>query len=460
MSTNTPSRAFPALVAVLLAITLLAAGAAALLHWGAARPDPATEPPVAVAAATSAPTGAPAATAGTAGPAGLPTQTAAPTGVIVATAATAATPTGVIAATATAPTATPGITEYTVVDGDTLGAIAARFGVTVEELVALNGLTDPDQIAIGVVLRLPGNEATAASTATDAATTSPAGTPSATARASATAATAAPATVAPPASSAAQPPIGQSYGGRPIEHYIFGAGPVHLAFVGAIHGGYEWNSANLAYAMIDYFERNPAAVPDAITLHIVPVANPDGLARVAPDWQTGPIPTPAGVISDTYSGRFNGRDVDLNRNWDCNWQPTAVWRDEPVNAGLSPFSEPEVIALRDLFLDTPMAAVVFWHSAAGTVLAGFCAPVEVHAPSRELAQVYAAASGYSTQAPLGYVISGDASDWLTTQDIPSFAVELTTHSVVEWDRNIAGTLAVLNHFAAACATEGCGESDR
>ena len=28
------------------------------------------------------------------------------------------------------------------------------------------------------------------------------------------------------------------------------------------------------------------------------------------------------------------------------------------------------------------------------------------------------------------------------------------------DRAIAGTLAVLNHFAAACATEGCGESDR
>ena len=41
------------------------------------------------------------------------------------------------------------------------------------------------------------------------------------------------------------------------------------AFVGAIHGGYEWNTANLAYAMIDYFERNPVAVPDAVTLHIV-----------------------------------------------------------------------------------------------------------------------------------------------------------------------------------------------
>jgi len=433
MSMHGSSRAFPALVATLLAITLLAAGAAAWLRWGAARPVPATEPSaavatVALAAATVAPTLAPAATEGIGSLAGRPTQTTAPTGT---TAAPTMTPSA---------TSTPGVAEYTVVDGDTLGAIAARFGITVAELVALNGLADPDQIAVGAVLRLPGGEAAAAPTAASASTRVDAG--------------------ATPSSTAAQPPIGRSYGGRPIEHYVFGAGPVHLAFVGAIHGGYEWNSANLAYAMIDYFERNPAAVPDAITLHIVPVANPDGLARVAPDWQTGPIPTPAGVISDTYSGRFNGRDVDLNRNWDCHWQPTAVWRDEVVDAGLAPFSEPEVVALRDFFLAQPMQAVVFWHSAAGTVLAGVCDTSEAHAPSRELAQIYAAASGYSTQAPLGYAISGDASDWLTTQDIPSVAIELTNHSVIEWDRNIAGTLAVLNHFAAACATTGCNESDR
>jgi len=233
-----------------------------------------------------------------------------------------------------------------------------------------------------------------------------------------------------------------------------------VAFVGAIHGGYEWNTANLAYALIDYFEGNPAAVPDGVTLHIVPVANPDGLARVAPGWQTGPIPTPAGVITDTHPGRFNGRDVDLNRNWDCNWRPTGLWRDEIVDAGLSPFSEPETLALRDFFVETPMQAVVLWHSAAGTVLAGLCAPDDTHAPSRALAELYAGASGYSLQAPLGYEINGDASDWLTTQDIPSIAIELTDHSRIEWDRNLAGTLAVLDYYAAACAGGACEGSDR
>ncbi|MDX2160586.1 MAG: LysM peptidoglycan-binding domain-containing protein [bacterium] len=45
--------------------------------------------------------------------------------------------------------------EYAVQPGDTLGAIAARFGVSVETLQAVNDLTNPDLIAAGQVLRLP-----------------------------------------------------------------------------------------------------------------------------------------------------------------------------------------------------------------------------------------------------------------------------------------------------------------
>lgn len=45
---------------------------------------------------------------------------------------------------------------YTVAPGDTLGAIAVRFGVTVEALVAANGIEDPDRIRVGQVLIIPG----------------------------------------------------------------------------------------------------------------------------------------------------------------------------------------------------------------------------------------------------------------------------------------------------------------
>ncbi len=54
---------------------------------------------------------------------------------------------------------------YTVAPGDTLGAIAVRFGVTVEALVAANGIEDPDRIRVGQVLLIPGADGTMSTSA-------------------------------------------------------------------------------------------------------------------------------------------------------------------------------------------------------------------------------------------------------------------------------------------------------
>lgn len=50
---------------------------------------------------------------------------------------------------------------YTVEAGDTLGLIADRFGLTLEQLVAFNGITDPNLIAVGQVLQIPTADAVA-----------------------------------------------------------------------------------------------------------------------------------------------------------------------------------------------------------------------------------------------------------------------------------------------------------
>jgi LysM repeat protein len=44
---------------------------------------------------------------------------------------------------------------YTVRPGDTLDAIAARFGTTTPTLVQLNGIANPSLIRVGQVLKLP-----------------------------------------------------------------------------------------------------------------------------------------------------------------------------------------------------------------------------------------------------------------------------------------------------------------
>ncbi len=56
-----------------------------------------------------------------------------------------------------APTATPGDFDYTVEEGDTLGAIAGRFGISVDTLASTNGLTLDSLLSVGQVLRIVGS---------------------------------------------------------------------------------------------------------------------------------------------------------------------------------------------------------------------------------------------------------------------------------------------------------------
>src|SRR3989344_4219617 len=52
--------------------------------------------------------------------------------------------------------------------------------------------------------------------------------------------------------------IGKSIEGRDILAYHYGTGTKELLFVGGIHGGYEWNTALVAYELIGYLKANPA----------------------------------------------------------------------------------------------------------------------------------------------------------------------------------------------------------
>jgi LysM repeat protein len=57
--------------------------------------------------------------------------------------------------TTTMPTTTTEVRYYEVQRGDSVSSIAAAFGVSQQELIALNGITNPDQIQAGQKLQLP-----------------------------------------------------------------------------------------------------------------------------------------------------------------------------------------------------------------------------------------------------------------------------------------------------------------
>ncbi|MCP4418788.1 MAG: hypothetical protein GY805_19400 [Chloroflexi bacterium] len=236
--------------------------------------------------------------------------------------------------------------------------------------------------------------------------------------------------------------IGTSAGQRPIVSYRFGFGSRTIILVGGIHGGYEWNSIALAYEMIDYFLADPDAIPANISLFIIPSANPDGQFLVT---GTDGRFTPQDVAANIRPGRFNANQVDLNRNWDCEWQAEAVWGSTVVSGGSNPFSEPETAALATFFLREKPEVVLFWHSKADGIFAAGCG--DPHLPSLEISEIYGRSSGYRVHESFtAYAVSGDASDWLATQNIPSFTVELKTRSQTDWTENLAGVLGLLGHY--------------
>ncbi len=65
------------------------------------------------------------------------------------------TPTPTPSPTQSAPVTTSPVTEYRVRAGDTLTSIAARFSVSVSRLQSLNGITNPNQLRVGQLLKIP-----------------------------------------------------------------------------------------------------------------------------------------------------------------------------------------------------------------------------------------------------------------------------------------------------------------
>lgn len=224
--------------------------------------------------------------------------------------------------------------------------------------------------------------------------------------------------------------IGSSVNGTDITAYHFGAGEKEILFVTGVHGGYSPNTASLGKELVAFYTDNEAAIPENITLTIIPTLNPDGLEKSG------------------AAGRFNVNNVDLNRNFDCEWSATGAWRDQEVSGGSAPFSEPEAAALRDYVKAHDIAAAVVWFSAEGKVYPSACEETPDRA-SVELAAAFATAAGYDADAEFdAYAITGDMVNWLAKNNIPAISVLLSDHQNTELAKNKKGVEAVLNTYSA------------
>ena len=191
--------------------------------------------------------------------------------------------------------------------------------------------------------------------------------------------------------------IGRSVSQKPIVASRYGAGPIVVVAVGAIHGN-EASSAVVARYIAEQ------KVPPAYSLWVIEVANPDSF-----------------YTSKRSRGNFNG--VDLNRNFSTLWAPLPC----PGRncSGAAPASEPETKALTFFFTKVKPSMVVFYHSSVSPSVVD-ASYKDVH--NYEKVKKYAKAANIQIQnVSCGLPCTGTATQFLneTIPTTTSFVVELT-----------------------------------
>jgi len=241
--------------------------------------------------------------------------------------------------------------------------------------------------------------------------------------------------------------VGTSVNGNNITAYHFGEGADEILFIGGIHGGYEWNTVLVAGELMNYLKTNPSVIPSNVKVTVIPVLNPDGLQKVVGtttvSFSQAQVPSSKDVV---VSGRFNANNVDLNRNFECDWQTSGTWQNKTVSGGSEVFSEPESQAIKSYLEKNKIVASVVWYSAAGGVFASSCHN-GVSPETSTLTKTFAKASGYKAYESFDfYTITGDMVNWMAKNNIPAISVLLTNHTDTEWSKNQAGIDAILKHY--------------
>ncbi|WP_096434826.1 M14 family metallopeptidase [Alteribacter populi] len=184
--------------------------------------------------------------------------------------------------------------------------------------------------------------------------------------------------------------IGSSVLGKPLYSVSIGTGKKHLFYSGAWHGN-EWLTSKF---LCDWCEQLMETkekggwlfgypvrdILKEVTVHIVPMVNPDGVELVQqgiypkhPHYKEVLAINRGGLQFDHWSANIRG--VDLNHQWPAGWQkeadesPQEPW---PRHySGRNPLTEPEAIAIYDWSLKHDFEYVLAFHSQGQMIFWGY-----------------------------------------------------------------------------------------
>ncbi len=213
--------------------------------------------------------------------------------------------------------------------------------------------------------------------------------------------------------------LGKSHAQRDIEVFRYGTGQLSVLLIGGVHG-----DESEGYVFVERFrselEKDRLTIPDGVTLHICPRANPDGCAD---------------------NRRTNHRNVDLNRNL-----PTKDWTGAFTNVRFYPGphagSEPENQAILSMISEFRPSVIFSLHSYENPM-------VNFNGDSQDLGQAMGKLNGLEAKGDIGYPTPGSLGTYAGWErNIPTITLEILRGQDPDtvWQTHLEGMQAGISYY--------------
>lgn len=218
--------------------------------------------------------------------------------------------------------------------------------------------------------------------------------------------------------------IGKSVMGCGIECMIIGRGAKKLFICGAFHGLEYLTSALLTKFLREYAGKaergemflgyDTGVLYENVTVLVVPMVNPDGVDIAVNGLDPRElfhqkIIETVGIQDFSRVWQANVRGVDINHNFDAQWQRVMEKPAPTKYGGPYPESEPETRAVTELVKREMPDMLIAFHSQGGEIYYDFNGKEGMR--SRVTAEKMAEASGYRMCVPEGTAVFGGCKDW-------------------------------------------------
>ena len=222
--------------------------------------------------------------------------------------------------------------------------------------------------------------------------------------------------------------VGKSIMDKDIPCLAIGNGKKNMLLIGAHHGLEYLTSAFLmkfvsnytVHLMTDckYFECNVSDLCDKLTLYIIPMLNPDGVDIAVNGLDITnryhrELISLVGIHSFNKVWQANAGGVDINHNYDANWQMTVTRPAPSKYGGAYPESEPETQAAVKFIRKNNIDMLLCFHSQGKEIYYDFDGKTAKR--SEKIAYKMALESGYAVKKPTGTASYGGCKDWFINE---------------------------------------------